>query len=269
MSCTNYGQLKMISDLPKTLKEVSGNELSNDQQFVWMLNDSGNKARLYGVSFQGKIIKELKIDAKNNDWEDITKDDQGNIYLGDFGNNANKRENLKILKISHKDTENKEVTVEKIKFEYPEQKDFPPKKKKRFFDAEAFFYWNNHFYIFTKSRVANAYGITFLYKVPANSKKKHKAERLAAFENCSGNACWITAAAISPNKTKVALLSQENVIIFSNFSEDDFFSGTQQVFPFHVSTQKEGICFKDNNTLLITDEYSKGSGGNLYELVIE
>ena len=34
-------------------------------------------------------------------------------------------------------------------------------------------------------------------------------------------------------------------------------------------TQKEGFCFKDSNTLLITDEKSHGEGGNLYELKID
>lgn len=268
-SCTNYGQLKVIADLSKELKEVSGNEISQDNKFVWMINDGGNKERLYGVSFDGEIIKEIKIDAKNHDWEDLTKDDQGNIYIGDFGNNQNKRKNLKILKISKDDLNKDKVSVEKIEFEYPEQEGFPPKKKQRFYDTESFFYWNNHFYIFTKSRVGTAYGTTFLYKIPANSKEKHKAKRLAKFENCGSNACWITSAAISPNKKKVVLLSQRNVIVFSNFIGDDFFSGTKQTIPFTTNSQKEGVCFDNNNFLLITDEYSKGTGGNLYELKVE
>lgn len=268
-SCTNYGQLKVIADLPKTLKEVSGNEISQDKQFVWMINDSGNKPRLYGVSFDGKIIKELKIDAKNHDWEDVTKDDQGNIYIGDFGNNQNKRKNLKILKISKDDLDKDKVSVEKIRFEYPEQKSFPPKKKEMYYDTESFFYLNNHFYIFTKSRVGSAYGTTFLYRIPANSKKKHKAKRLAKFKNCGSNACWITSAAISDDKKKIVLLSQKNAIVFSNFTGDNFFTGTKQTFPFTTDSQKEGVCFKDNVTLLITDEFARGAGGILYELQVE
>lgn len=265
-SCTNFGQPKVITDLSKELKEVSGNEVSQNNQFVWMINDGGNKERLYGVSFDGKIIKEIKVDAKNHDWEDLTKDDEGNIYIGDFGNNQNRRKNLKILKISQQDLSEDEVSVEKIAFEYPEQKDFPPKKKERFYDTEAFFYWNNYFYIFTKSRVGTAYGTTFLYRIPANSKKKHKAKRLGKFENCGSNACWITSAAISPDKSKVVLLSQKNAIVFSDFIGDDFFSGTKQTFSFTTNSQKEGVCFENNTTLLITDEYSRGTGGNLYEL---
>ena len=31
-------------------------------------------------------------------------------------------------------------------------------------------------------------------------------------------------------------------------------------------TQKEGICFTDENTLYITDEREKKSGGKLYKL---
>lgn len=31
-------------------------------------------------------------------------------------------------------------------------------------------------------------------------------------------------------------------------------------------SQKESITFKDNNTLLISDEKAHGTGGNLYEL---
>lgn len=260
--------MKVLTDLPKKLKEVSGNELDINQEFIWMLNDSGNKPHLYGVSFEGKIIKKLKIDAKNRDWEDITKDDNGNIYIGDFGNNENKRKNLKILKINFADIDKKKVSVEKIKFEYFEQEDFPPTEQERFFDTEAFFYWNSYFYLFTKSRVPSAYGTSYLYKIPVNFKKKYRAKRLAKFENCNAKSCRITAAAISPNKTKVVLLSQNNVIIFSNFIGDNFFSGTKQIIPLNINTQKEGICFKDNNTLLITDEYKKGLGGNLYELKI-
>ena len=38
---------------------------------------------------------------------------------------------------------------------------------------------------------------------------------------------------------------------------------------FNHTSQKEGVCFKDENTLYITDEKARGEGGNLYELKIE
>ena len=58
----------------------------------------------------------------------------------------------------------------------------------------------------------------------------------------------------------------KNVLIFSDFKGDNFLSGNVQKIEFDYLSQKEGITFKDNNTLLITDEKSGGTGGNLYEL---
>jgi hypothetical protein len=64
-ACQNFGQLKLVADLPKDLKEVSGTEIVVNSKFIWMLNDSGNKSILYGISKKGNIKKEIKINAKN------------------------------------------------------------------------------------------------------------------------------------------------------------------------------------------------------------
>ena len=149
-----------------------------------MLNDSGNRPIIYGVDTKGKIIREVIVKAKNNDWEDITSDKEGNLYIADFGNNNNKRRDLKILKIKHQDLlNNDEVEVAKIKFSYPNQKKFPTKKENRFFDAESLLYQNGFLYIFTKSRVVENYGKTTLYKIPA-TKGNHVAKRISTFETC-------------------------------------------------------------------------------------
>ena len=97
-------------------------------------------------------------------------------------------------------------------------------------------------------------------------KGQYKAEFISTYENCSENSCWITSAAISPDKSKLVLLSQSNLIVFSNFKSDDFFSGDKKVIPFTSYSQKESVSFKDNNTVYIADERSKNKGGNLYEL---
>jgi sugar lactone lactonase YvrE len=88
--------------LPKDLKEVSGNETIRNSNLIWMLNDGGNESKIYAVSEQGKIKREVYIKNKNHDWEDLTSDEKGNIYIGDFGNNLSKRKNLTILKIEEK-----------------------------------------------------------------------------------------------------------------------------------------------------------------------
>jgi hypothetical protein len=262
------GKLKVIADLPKSLKEVSGTETIVGSKLIWMLNDGGNSPKIYGVSKKGNIKKVLKIDAKNNDWEELASDKEGNLYIGDFGNNDNKRKDLAILKVAHKDLMNSEsVSVERIQFYYPNQKKFPPTKKQLFFDAESFFYFNNAFYIFTKSRVKNEYGKTSLYKIPA-TLGTHEAVFISEFNHCNALKCWITSADISNDGTNVVLLSHTSALVFSNFKGDDFFSGNLTEIPFKKYSQKEGICFKNETTLYITDEKAHGAGGNLYELAL-
>jgi hypothetical protein len=265
VSCANFGQLTLVADLSKSLKEVSGNEMIANSDLIWMVNDSGNKPEIFGVNQQGQIEKVVKVDAKNHDWEDLTTDKQGNLYIGDFGNNNQKRKKLTILKIRNKDLLSSDsVEVEKISFQYPKNK----KDKKVSYDAEAFFYHQNYFYIFTKSRAKKNLGKTLLFKVP-NTVGKYTAEFISEFEFCNSTNCRITAADISKDEKKVVLLSHQAVFALTEFNGDDFFSGKQKEYPLEHTSQKEGVCFKDENTLFITDEYSMSTKGNLYAFSIK
>lgn len=269
ISCQNFGQLKLLASLPDELKEASGIEKTNNSDLLWMLNDGGNKPVIYGVDLSGNIVRKVFANAKNKDWEDITSDEKGNLYIGDFGNNNNKRKDLKILKIKYEDLLTKDkVEVEKIKFYYPSQQKFPPKKKDRFYDAESMFYKNGFLYIFTKSRVKGNYGKTSLYKIPTK-KGNYVAEYISEYKLCDDLHCWITAAAISPSGKKVALLNHQSILIFTDFKGDNFFSGAVKEYPFNHISQKEGVVFKDNNTLYITDEKAHLQGGNLYEFSLK
>lgn len=267
-SC-DTGNLKVIADLPKTLNEVSGTETIANSDLIWMINDSGNTPKLYGLDTKGNIIKAIKINAKNNDWEDLTTDSLGNIYIGDFGNNFNKRKNLAVLKVKNEDLiDSKNVEIQHISFYYPNQKNFPPKKKKMHFDCEAFFHFNNSLYLFTKSREKQNFGKTNLYKIPA-TQGNHEARFIASFKTCNELPCRITSVDISHNGKQVALLTLDAVWLFSNYTKDNFFNGKAIQFPFEYESQKEGVCFKNDSTLYITDERSHGKGGNLYEFELD
>ena len=265
ISSCNSGNLDFISDLPSSLNEVSGTEIASNSDLLWMLNDSGNSPKLFGMNEKGEIIRELKINAKNNDWEDLTSDKKGNLYIGDFGNNLSKRKNLAILKVKAKDLKsNGLITVERISFRYPDQKEFPPSRKQRYFDSEALIHFKESLYIFTKSRVRNDFGKTSLYKVPSRPGN-HVARLIGSFNSCSDIECWITSADISDDGKQVALLTTKSVWLFSDFENDNFLYGKSKEYALDHSSQKEGICFKDSTTLYITDEKAHGSGGNLYE----
>ena len=263
-SC-NTGNLSVIADLPRDLHEASGIETSLKNNDIWMLNDGGNKPQLFNLDSKGNIQHILKINAKNNDWEDLTQDKEGNIYIGDFGNNANKRRNLRILKVS-KDSlkNNNSVEVERISFHYENQNKFPPKKEQLYYDCEGFFHFNDSLYLFTKSRVKNDFGKTNLYKIPAK-KGNHVATLVSSFTTCNELPCWVTSADISFDEKTVVLLSLNTVWTFTDFKDDNFFSGDVAKHDLGFESQKESVCFKDLNTLYITDELVNIHGGNLYE----
>ena len=248
-SC-NTKNLKHVADLPDSLKEVSGTEMVKNFETFWMVNDAGNDSILFELDSQGKIINTLRIKAENNDWEDLTTDTEGNLYIGDFGNNKNKRKDLSILIVKNKALKREEpIQVEKITFRYPDQKKYPPKKKNYNFDCEAFFYLNGSLYLFTKSRVDKKHGQTFMYKLPANPGK-YEAEKIDSFQtSCNQITCWVTSADISPDNTKVALLTPSSLLVFSDFEDDDFFNGKMKEYKFEFVTQKESVFFKDNKTV--------------------
>ena len=95
-----FGSMLYQGTFPSKLKEVSGMEIEKDR--IWVIEDSGTQDNVYLINRKAQILKELKIDnAKNEDWEDLALDKSGNLYIGDFGNNLNKRERFTIYKVSY------------------------------------------------------------------------------------------------------------------------------------------------------------------------
>jgi hypothetical protein len=260
----------LLFSFPKKIKEVSGIKTTGNSNLIWAIQDSGNPNEIYGIDQNGAVSKTISVsNAENIDWEDITSDKEGNLYIGDFGNNDNDRKDLAIYKINSKNLDKSEVESEyKITFYYPEQTEFPPKKKELFYDCEGFFEMNNHFYLFTKNRSKGFDGTTFLYKIP-NTPGNHQAVLLGKFKTCGEyNTCVITSAAISQDEKKVVILSHDAIWLFENYTNDNFLNGTATALQLDNFSQKEAICFKDNNTLYIADEKAKKTGGNLYEYTI-
>ena len=269
LSCANKKEiLRELFTFPKSISESSAVEITDKSDAIWTLQDSGNEAELYALNANGTLKNTVRItNAKNNDWEDLTSDEEGNLYIGDFGNNDNERKDLSIYKVNAADLNKSEAAVsKKIMFYYPEQTSFPPKKSERIFDVESFFYYQNNFYLFTKNRSSKFNGETTLYQVP-NQEGNHAAKKISTFKTCAGfSHCAVTSADISPDGKKAVILSSTFIWVFTNFKGNDYFSGDVEQIDLQSFTQKEGICFKDNNTLYISDEKKKKTGGKLYEL---
>jgi len=264
---TTHKKLEILTNLPKSLKESSGIEnLKGDDNF-WMINDSGNTNELFELTELGGIKQTVTVEnAKNNDWEDLASDGKDKIFIGDFGNNNNKRRNLTIYSIAISSISNGKVSADKITFHFEDQVKFPPKKKYRNFDVEAFVYKNGYFYLFTKNRSSHFNGMTKLYKVPAQTGN-YSAQLISEFKTCTDSkTCLVTGAAISDDNKKLVLLTHDKLFLFTDFIGDDFFNGAIIKINLYHNTQKEAICFKGDD-IYIADERVKKTGGNLYKLV--
>src|SRR5690606_21204803 len=118
-------------------------------------NDRGGNPVLFKVSETGKLLKTYQISGVGHeDWEDITRDDKGFVYIADTGNNSGKRSELQIYKVRASNPTKAEV----IRFSYDETpeagKSKKGKKKKapNSFDSEAIFWDNGNLYLITKDR---------------------------------------------------------------------------------------------------------------------
>ncbi|WP_242116950.1 hypothetical protein [Aestuariivivens sediminicola] len=249
LSC-DTGKLNLVASLNNQLDESSAIEIVEGSSLLWTIEDSGNKNNIYGIDLKGRIVKDIDVsNSKNIDWEDLTSDQFGNLYIGDFGDNNKKRKNYTIYKVNNiKDVKNK-AKAQVINFKLP--KGFKSK------DFEAFFLMDERFFIFSKADKKN-----ILITVP-NVIGNHTAEFLTDF-NLKGKDHKITSAAISANGRTIVLLNHDKLWKLTNFKGSAIFDGTIEAQVFKHRSQKEGICFKNDVTVFITDERNGPEGGNLY-----
>lgn len=247
-----------ICDLPADLAETSGLTTIGVNQFL-SHSDSGNEPKVMVFDSLGIIKRKIKLyNATNVDWEDLTKDKNGNIYIGDFGNNNNDRNNLRIYIIPDPKTIAKDSTPAGIlSFNYSDQKAFPPAAAYQNYDMEAFFWFNDSLYLFSKNRTTPYNGYTKCYQLPVRTGVL-TAKLIDSFY--TGNGTYlnysVTGAAINSTGSKVVLLGYDKCWVFSGFSGRNFFKGKVTTYLFNSLTQKEAVYFESDLKLMITQETS-------------
>lgn len=262
----SFGQkIKKIGKLPKSIEESSGLILYNDTLFITH-NDSGDKPTLYFINLKGELIHQITVsNAINNDWEEITKDEEGNIYIGDFGNNLNKRKNLTIYKIAPENLlKTSHIVAKIITFSYPDQTAFPPEETTLNFDAEAMFFHNDSLWVFTKCRAVPFHGNTFIYAIPSQPGNYTATAKGKLFIGDNGFAKdAITGVAFG--HSILYLLTYNRIVVYELNNNTFLFKKTIATTPY---SQKEAIAIsRDQSTLFLTDEVQKIiGGGNLYKI---
>lgn len=222
----------------------------------WTHNDSGDWARIFAIRPDGSIVRPARQrafsgihvkGAGNADWEDIASGPDGTLYIGSFGNNANKRRDLGIYVVPEPDpTLDMETEPARfLPFIYPDQDGFPPTKMN--FDCEALFFADGSLYLLTKHRSDSK---TKLYRLPSLEDETTQTIELMGSLNISG---MVTGADATPDGKRISILTYGSIWVFESDTPGNWFSGKGASLLFMNGLLCEGICF-DGDSLLITNE---------------
>lgn len=160
--------VEKVVELPVQIYETSGLECFEGNFLTH--NDSGGKPILYLFSEAGKLLESYLIpNAKNKDWEDLTRDEDL-FYISDTGNNNGSRKKLKILMIDPK--KNFDLVGE-INIKYKNQKNFE-KRKKHPYDVEAIAALPKALVLFSKNRKTFTTELYFIPKKEGSYSLKPK-----------------------------------------------------------------------------------------------
>ncbi|TXI82833.1 MAG: hypothetical protein E6Q38_04470 [Crocinitomicaceae bacterium] len=253
------GQSKESSEkLSDDLKEISGLALFQDTLLI-SLNDSGNKPILYFINFKGKVLHSCKLtNAKNNDWEDLTTDPKGFVYIADCGNNENKRKDLVILKVDAQLAfTNDSVKAEKLNFTYEDQIAFAPKEAEKNFDCESIYWNNDSIFMVTKSYAKPWTGISNIYGIATSGKQQVAVKRDSLMIGKTG---WRLDAVTSADYKDNHLY----VLTYNRMIDFERINGTyikQREYIFKDYNQKEAILALSANQFFVAAEKHKLLGG--------
>jgi hypothetical protein len=225
----------------------------------WTHNDSGHPPRLFAIRRDGTTVPNrhtgssgiIVVGAKSVDWEDIAIDDQGNLIIGDIGNNTSSRATLTLYRVREPDP------FKACKTDPVEKQDiYFPDSPSRAWNCEALFWAGGKTYLLTKRRGGIKTGLYGVYGAP--TQEVQSLVKIGSFDFGAS----VTAADASPDGRLLAVLTYNAVWLFEGTpGGNNYFNGKRSVFPFHI-WQTEALCF-DGDRILMTNER-----GQVFELDI-
>jgi hypothetical protein len=256
LGCSNkeIDSVEIISKivLPKIINETSGLEFYNNNFITH--NDSGGEPSLYVFNEMGEVIETIGLnknpdfEIENNDWEDITNDNEY-LFVADTGNNFGNRDNLNIIRVS-KGTDFMVDGI--IKISYSDQESFFPRPKHKY-DAEAIIVIEDKIALFSKDR-GNLN--TDLYLVDKNQN----GSQILTSEVSYDVDTLITGGDFDEDRNLLALVSYNSngnqyLLLFENFELNNLENNTYKKFKIPLEqAQIEAVKIIDEKTFWVTSE---------------
>ena len=260
-SCTNEKEINQKIDsakilnkieLPKIINETSGLEIYNNNFITH--NDSGGEPSLYVFNEKGEIIETIELNKnssqqiENNDWEDITNDNEY-LFVADTGNNFGNRDNLNIIRVSKKDSL---IVDGVIEISYLNQESFFSRPKHKY-DAEALVIIDDKIVLFSKDREGLNSDLYLIDKTLSGS------QTLTSSSSYNVNTL-ITGGDYNEENNLLALVGynsreEQHLILFNNFVLTDLKNNTFVKYKIPLErAQIEAIKIIDEKTFWVTSE---------------
>ena len=250
-------QLGTITD--KSLAEISGLTASRFSPGVyWVHNDSGDKARLYAIDVNGKLLAKVEVaGAKNKDWEDLASGPGANgkpaLYIADTGNNSGERDDLTVYRVPEPKlgTDKKSTTesAEAFPFSYPDGNH----------DCEAIFVdpTNGQIYLVTKTLKSDC--AVYRFPLPLKANQKVVVEKVGGQKVKSlSQLRMVTGGAVSPDGSRVAIRTYFGVFELQHTKGKAFaaiFDHEPTVIKVPLMSQAEAIAYSaDSKSIILTSE---------------
>lgn len=207
----------------------------------WTHND-GRRRTLYAITRTGQPIAEFFVDAPSvADWEDIARDDTGNLYLADIGNNDARRTRLVVHQFAEPDPQKPGTAVIVTR---SWDLTFPGKP----FDCESLFIWKEHGYVISKVFKDEQAEI---YRFPLTATKEPVQLELVAKLPVTSP---VTGADVSPDGQMLGLVCKSGAYLFRI---DGDVARAATAAPLRVKFregQLEGCCFVPEGLLATSEQ---------------
>lgn len=219
----------------KPIAESSGVIASRGHPGVlWTHNDQNNPAVIYAITRDGNLIAEFRVDARNDDWEDIAIDDDGHLYLGNIGNNGGERSTIEVLCVAEPNPHDPAASLHSLKV----LKNWRLRFSGEPFDCESLFIHKGHGYVISKV-FKRQQAVLYRFDL-ARENREVVLEQVATLP-----IYWpVTAADISSDAQRLAVVCTKGLYVFVIDGDPaKIASAPSAQVPFPKPNDIEGACF--------------------------
>ena len=265
--------------VPRRLSESSGVAVSRTYPGVlWTHNDSGHDPVVFAMSLGGQILGAFSVQgAESRDWEDISlgrcpdvwSSESDCLYIGDIGDNRRRRSVYSLYIIPEPNPTSVEPTatttvaeVRRVDFVYPDERH----------DAEAMAVSpDGDVTIVTKGRNGRTQVFVIHHAVVEQAIRQNRAitpesRGTLAIDPAPLIGKVVTGAAFSPSGRILAVRTYTEIYLYTVGEDGELLPPAVPCFVGIIEPGGEAVDFLDEETLVLTSEWSRGQQGTIYRV---